>query len=115
MSEKVSELKKKIESHEKRILALEKALNQQQLRVPEEKPNNTTNFKGLIGGIRFIVSKGFLNSPKSVKEIQEELKKEGYHYGELSVDKILRVNLMQKQKALTRVREDNIWKYVVRK
>jgi hypothetical protein len=40
-----------------------------------------TDFKGLTGGINFVISKGFLDAPKSVKEIHGELKKEGYHLG----------------------------------
>jgi ribonucleotide reductase alpha subunit len=115
MAEKITELEKSIQSHEKRILALEKILNRQQLKIPHKKAKDETSFKGLMGGIRFLMSKGFLNEPKASKEVEEGLKKEGYHYSYKSVDKILRVNLTQKQKILTRVREDNIWKYVIRK
>jgi hypothetical protein len=114
MAEKISELEKKLETQEKRILKLEKILLQESKKQPQNS-NDENNFKGLIGGIRFLISKGFLNEPKTSKENQEELKKEGYHYSIKSVDKILRVNLMQKQKILTRVREENVWKYVIKK
>lgn len=110
MAEKIAELEKKLETHEKRIKQLEKLMAPQQAKKEKE-----PNFKGLTGGINFIISQQYLNNPKSVKEIVEKLKLEGYHYGEKSAEKILRVNLMQKRKILTRVREDDIWKYVIRK
>jgi len=56
-----------------------------------------------------------LDTPKSVKEVQEELRKEGYHYSYESVDKLLRVDFMTKRKILTRIKENNVWKYVIRK
>ena len=115
MTEKIAELEKRIQSNEKRILALERAVNKQKLNGPQKEEKEETSFKGLIGGIRFLISKDFLNEPRASKEVEEELKREGYHYSDKSVDKILRINLMQKQKILTRVREDNIWKYVIRK
>jgi hypothetical protein len=115
MAEKVAELEKTLRTHEKRILALEKILLSQETKTQQAKSSDENDFKGLIGGIRFLISKGFLNDPKSVKEIQGELKKEGYHYGEKSVSKILIIDLMQKRKIITRVEEDNVWKYVLRK
>jgi len=115
MAEKIAELEKKLEIYEKRIGKLEKLLQPKKAELQETKSKNENDFKGLIGGIRFLISKGFLNSPKNVNQIQEDLKKEGYHYSYDSVDKILRVDLLQKQKILTRVKEENVWKYVIRK
>jgi len=56
-----------------------------------------------------------LDTPKSVKEIQEELRKEKYHYPYDSVSKLLSVDFMKRQKIVTRIKENNVWKYVVRK
>ena len=75
----------------------------------------TTNFSGLMGGINFLISKKFLDSPKSVKDVMNELKKEGYFYLNGSIDKILRVDFVNKKKILTRISENNVWRYVVRK
>jgi hypothetical protein len=72
-------------------------------------------FKGLSGGIEYLISKGVLDTPKSVKEIQEELRKEKYHYPYDSVSKLLSVDFMKRQKIVTRIKENNVWKYVVRK
>jgi hypothetical protein len=110
MAEKIAELEKIVKAHEQRILKLEKILLKK-----EAKPNVQTDFKGLTGGINFLISKGFLDSPKSVKEIHEELKSEGYHYPEKSVRKILSIDFMQKHKILTRIQEGKVWKYVLRK
>ena len=115
MAEKIAELEKTINAHEKRILKLEKILLSQEANVQQPKSKEEKDFKGLTGGIDFAISNGFLNTPRSVKEIHEQLKTEGYHYGEKSVEKILRVNLMQKRKILTRIRENDVWKYVLRK
>lgn len=110
MPDEIEEIKKMIENHEKRVSALEEAIFVQKFE-PKKKPE----FKGLSGGIQHLISKGFLNTPKSVKEIQEELRKEGYHYPYESVNKILYVNFMTKQKLLTRIKENDVWKYVIRK
>jgi predicted nucleic acid-binding protein len=115
LPENLSELNKKILDIEKRVIALEKATKDQQLAITEKKASNQTNLSGLQGGIRFLISKNFLSTPKTVNEILDELKREGYHYPRNSVNKIVSINLMQKQKILTRVKEDNVWKYALRK
>lgn len=109
MSEKISEIEKIIENHEKRISELEKAIF-----VKKVKPK-VEELKGLSGGIRVLISKGFLNSPKSVKEILEELKKGGYYYPRKSVNKLLSVDFSTKRRILTRIKENKVWKYVLKK
>jgi hypothetical protein len=99
-----------ITDHEQRISELEKAIF-----VEKIKPKEKQEFKGLSGGIQLLISKGCVDTPKSVREIQDELKKEGYHYSFESITKLLSVDFMAKRKILTRVREDNVWKYAVRK
>lgn len=110
MSNEIEEVKKVVENHEKRISELEKAIFAEKI-----KPKGKQEFKGLSGGIEHLISKGSLDAPKSVKEIQDELRKEGYHYPLASVAKLLSVDYMTKQKILTRIKERNVWKYVVRK
>lgn len=72
-------------------------------------------FIGLHGGINFLLSQNFLSSPKSVNQITEELKKEGYYHSKESVDKALRIDFVTKKKILTRIKEKNLWHYVIRK
>jgi len=110
MAKKVDEIEKMILDHEKRISELEKTIF-----IEKAKPKEQQEFKGLSGGIEYLISKGFLDAPKSVKEIQGELKKEGYHYPYNSINKLLSVDFMEKQKRLTRVKEGKVWKYVLRK
>jgi hypothetical protein len=107
---KIEEIEKAIKNFEERISKLEKAVFEERM-----KPKGKPEFKGLSGGIEYLISKGFLHAPKSVKEIQEELKKEAYHYPYNSINKLLSVDFMAKQKRLTRVKEGNVWKYVLRK
>jgi len=110
MTNEIEDPMKIIQDHEERISRLEKAIFEEKVE-PKAKPE----FKGLSGGIEYLISKGFLDIPKSVKGIQDELKKEGYHYPYESLNKILSVDFMSKRKVLTRIKEDNVWKYVVRK
>lgn len=109
MTQKTPETHKIIQDHEKRISELEKAVFVEKVE-PKEK-----EFKGLSGGIEYLISRGLLNTPKSVKEIQEELKKEGYHYPYKSITKLLSVDFMTKRRILTRIKENGVWKYVIRK
>lgn len=115
MAEKMAELEKKVELHERRIAELEKIIKSKRPETPQQEVSEESNFKGLSGGLRFLISRRFLDSPKGVNEILDELKKEGYHYSYESVSKILSVNFMQKQKIVTRIKEENLWKYVLRK
>lgn len=110
VNKQIAELNEAIQNHEKRISKLEKAIFKEQIKSKEK-----LEFKGLSGGIEYLISKGFLNTPKSVKEIHNELRKEGYYYSEQSVDKLLRIDFMTKRKILTRIKENNVWKYVLRK
>lgn len=72
-------------------------------------------YKGLVGGINFLIDHDFFKKLVSVDEIQIRLKKEGYIYPYNSVDKILRIDFVLKKKILTRDKGDGIWKYALRK
>lgn len=110
MDDRIRALEKKIQEHESRISELEKVVFAKKIELKEK-----LEYKGLSGGIEYIISKGFLNTPRSVKDVYNELRKEGYYYPEKSVEKLLRIDFMTKRKVLTRIREENVWKYVVRK
>jgi DNA-directed RNA polymerase subunit F len=110
MVERMDDFEKALQDHEKRISALEKAIFEKKV-----KPKKKQEFKGLSGGIEYLRSRGFLDAPKSTKEVHEELAREGYHYGDKSVDKLLRVDFTTNKKILTRIKENDVWKYVIRK
>lgn len=75
--------------------------------------NKIKQYKGLTGGINFLIDNQFFNKLCSVSEVIIELKREGYHYSIKSVDKILRD--FHTKRILTRFQEDKKWKYVIRK
>lgn len=102
------EIKKILEDHEKRIKSLESLL-------PKEKQQASKCYKGLAGGIRYLIDHGFLGQHKTVNEIMVELKREGYHHSVASVSKMLSVNFIKNNKDLNRIKEDGVWKYVLRK
>lgn len=106
------EIKKKFEAIEKRLNALEgKKIEQKE----EIKENKKEKFSGLGGGINLIIKNGFFNTPKTLNEIYQDLKREGYHHSLSSVAKMLSVNFTKNKKILNRIKEDKVWKYVLRK
>ena len=64
-----------LDDHEKRIRALEGGKPSK-----EKKQESNKGYRGLAGGIRFLIDNKFFNEPKTTKEIMVELKREGYHY-----------------------------------
>lgn len=100
-----------LENHEGRLKRIEDTLF-------HSKGGNVApkgSYKGLAGGIRFIIDSGFLKQPKSLGEIMGELKREGYHHSKPGVASTLSETFTKNQKILNRIREDKAWKYVLRK
>ncbi len=103
------EIKRILDDHEKRINTLEgKPLKQNSQKSSED-------YKGLAGGIRFLINNKFLNEPKTANEIMAELRREGYHHSLAPISKMLSVDFTKNKKILNRIREKNGWKYVLRK
>jgi len=100
---------KRFEEIEKRLDALEGK------KTKAVKSRNKDKYSGLAGGIRFLIDNNKFNQLKSVAEVFNELKKEGYHYPKKSVEKLLSVNFVKNSKLLNRIKEDKKWKYVIRK
>ncbi len=105
-----SELEKRMDELEKRVIKLEKTVFTQKTSAVRSK-----NYKGLVGGIRFLVDSGFFKKLRSVNDAHNELKREGYYHSLQTVDTILRRDFVSKKKILSRTKEDDIWKYAVRK
>ena len=103
---------KKIKKLEERIAKLEKAVFGTQTSPAKSKGNQ---HKGLVGGINLLIENGFFNKPVMVTEVQDELQKEGYYHPIQSTDTILRRNMVNIKKILTRLKVDGIWQYVLRK
>jgi len=62
-----------------------------------------------------LIKNGLFDTPRKIKEIEGELKREGYHYPKPSISKALSVDLTNKQKILNRIKEGEQWNYVLRK
>ncbi|MCH8915775.1 MAG: hypothetical protein IIA82_08050 [Thaumarchaeota archaeon] len=107
----MSDLEEKIEKISKRLDKLENAVfGNKKPKIKAEK-----KYKGIAGGINFLIDSGFLNALKSSREVHKELKKEGYHYRKEAVDTALRRDFVGSKKILTRDKDGKIWKYVIRK
>ena len=104
---------KKIEEIDERLKKIEDILFSEQKPLLPSK--NKENFSGLAGGIRFLIKNEFFNEPKTLKEVIDELKREGYHRSTSGVASTLSVTFTASQKILTRIKEGKTWKYVMRK
>ncbi len=102
--EKINDVLERLEKLEKAVFGGKKS-----------KIESDKKYKGLTGGINFLIDSGFLKNLKSTKEVHEEMKKEGYIYRKEAVDTILRRDFVSKKKILTRAKDGNLWKYVIRK
>lgn len=109
------ETRQKFEAIEKEIIEIKKKIFLSTVVEKGETSIKEKEFKGLSGGINFIITEGFLKNLKSVDEIWNELKREGYVYPKTSVTKILNVDFVNKKKILVRLEENKVWKYAIRK
>lgn len=113
--EEIEKLKRIIEDHEDRISKLEKQfVSKSTESKSEESKKNGSDYNGVSGGIRLLIDNGFLDTPKFVSEIVDEMKREGYYHDMPSIDSALRKSFL-KNKILQRIKEENKWKYVIRK
>ena len=65
-----SDVEKGLNLFEKRIKRLENAVFRKKIEAVTEK-----NFKGLVGGINFLIGSGFFKKLRLKKEVHEELRK----------------------------------------
>lgn len=109
------ETKQEFEKIWDKLKEIEKKLSQKKEVHKEKRIYSKKGYKGLAGGIRLIINEGFLDHPKSVNEVYQELRRQGYHYPQKSVTKLLSINFMKNSRILTRIKENKKWKYVIRK
>ena len=87
-------------------------------REPLSKPMTAAevqSFGGLSGGVNLILKEGFLNTPKSVDDIQKELERRGYYHSFEAIATLLRRDFMKRRQILTSVEKDGKWYYVNKK
>ncbi len=76
--QKGNNMEKKILQLEKRILKLEAAVFRKKTGAVEQQ--QTKDFSGASGGLRFLITKKFFGTPKTLAEIRAGLEDQGYHY-----------------------------------
>lgn len=110
-------IEKRFDELEIRLGRIEKLLSETTPKTKKSGREKTqsNSYKGIVGGIQYLIDNNFLDQLRSMREIYEELKKEGYYYPLQSVDKTLRADFVHKKKILTRQQVDKVWKYAIRK
>lgn len=106
------EIKKILKNLESRLKKVEKVLFSNKTERAKAK---SKDYKGLAGGIRFLIDNNFFSQPKSLKEIKNELEKENYYYSQSGIASTLSETFTKSQKILTRIKDKIGWKYVLRK
>jgi len=76
---------KMLAKFENRLTKLEKIV----FPSPSPAKKGPQKYRGLSGGIQFIIDNGFFNKQREVKEVISELKREGYHYSNESIAKLV--------------------------
>jgi len=102
-----------LKNHEERIALLEKTLKRDKT-IPEAKDKNS-DYSGLVGGVRYLIDEKFFRTPRKFGEIVNKLKENGYHYDNSAVQKTVASYFMKRDRILTRFKEENVWKYVIKK
>lgn len=120
METEMLELLKDIDGRLKKIETLLTGGSAMKLTATTEKMKANTkqeakDYSGLAGGVRFLIDRGFFSSPKTAAEVIEELGREGYHHQPAPVRKTLGVDFTNKKKLLSRILQDGVYKYAVRK
>lgn len=105
----VDSVDKRLESLEARISDIERASSSSK----RTKIFTKGSSKGPKNAILKLVQEGFLDVPKPVKEIEQELKRQEYYYSLQAIDATLR--RMNVNKVLTRTGKRGQWRYAVRK
>lgn len=115
-----SKLLKILENIEQRLSKIEQTIEEESLEKPsilKSKPVTIKpkSYEGLSGGIQLLIDNNFFSKPKSMREVFEELKREGYFYSLQSVDTTLRKVFVMNRKKVARIMDGKIWKYAIRK
>ena len=108
--EMLEEIMERLKNLETRVSALEKSLAS----TKEESPK-LEKFEGLSGGINKLIHEGFFNTPRSLKEVVNELQRQCYFYAKPAINTALMRDFVKRKNVLTRIGKRGEWKYVLRK
>jgi predicted nuclease with TOPRIM domain len=107
VKEEIKEIKEKLRELEDRLERLENKAIKRKMKIVKK-------YKGLTGGLRFLLDKGFFDKWRTLKDVCEELEREGYNYPPKTVSARL-LESVRDYKFLVRKKEKGIWKYAKRK
>src|SRR2546425_1364127 len=110
-----SRILKILENIERRLSKIEQTLSEES---PEKSPilksksmsMKPKSYEGVIGGIQLLIDNNFFSKPRAMREVFDELKREGYFYSLQAVDTALRRSFIVNRKSLSRIMADKIWK-----
>ena len=104
VNEELKKIRNILEKHDKRISAIEG--------IKKEKPPTKTTKEGAYGYLLEMKDDGFFSTPKTLKEIIQELARLGHYYKSTSITNPLQ-RLIRKKK-LGRIGKKGKWQYVSR-
>lgn len=113
----IKQILKLIQAQNEKISKLQNLLEKQLLGITQNKlksnePHKKSNPKSMSGLIIRLAEDGFLDTPKTLKEISDELKRGGYYYSTTSMTLPLQ-RLLQKR-VIGRISISGKWAYVKR-
>lgn len=108
------ETKVLIDGLDRRLQEVERKLAGKATRLAAELEREKS-YSGLKGGITLLMEEHFFDAPKSLDETIKQLAVKGYHHQSGAVQAALARDFMKKKRMLTRIKEENKYKYVVRK
>jgi len=109
---KLEEMDNRLERIEKKFFSVKTEAS-----LKKSKPTSTKKavYKGISGGVKMLIDNGFFETPRSMRQVIDELKREGYFYPPQSVDSAIRKDFFGRKKVLSRIKDGKIWVYVIRK
>lgn len=102
----------KLDTLESRISKLESILLQTE---SEKRRFLSKGAKGPSGAISKLIQEGFLDTPRTRREVQNELERQGYYYRPQVIHTALTRDFMKRKDILTRVGKKGEWRFVLKK
>jgi len=82
--------------------------------LDNKESKNKTSFKGLSGGIEFLIQENFFSTERTLKEVHDELIRNSYHYPKTSLPSVL-ILLIRKKQIARILGQDKMWRYIFTK
>jgi hypothetical protein len=87
IEKQITDILSRLADHERRISLLEGRATS----VPSKKPAETkTDYSGPTGGVKYLISQGFMREKRDLAAVRGQLSQEGYHYSRQAVHEALK-------------------------